>query len=220
MSKALAFESLAAPTRRGLRTTRRIVDAAARLFGAEGFQGASMDAVARAAGVSKGLLHYHFRSQEQLLIEAQRDTFRKIHERFEERFERGDRGLATALEGIDALWEAILDMRAWAPFLMQTLSLAAQDRPVRLHVDEFYRESTVLLERGVRNVFSEEVSQLALPPERLAMIIRTALHGLVVELSYARTALELSRVEQAYRDLRAFFERAVLVSNSPQTESL
>jgi AcrR family transcriptional regulator len=188
----------------------RIVDAAARLFGAEGFQGASMDAVARAAGVSKGLLHYHFRSKEHLLVEAQRATFHKIHERFEARFEKGERGLPTALEGIDALWQAVLEMRGWAPFLIQTMSLAAQERPIRTHVDDFYRESMILLERGVRNVFSNEAEQLAVPPDRLAMLIRTSIHGLVVELSYARTPSELARVDQAYRDLREFFARAVL----------
>ncbi len=210
MSDALAMKTPAGATRRGIRSVGRIVDAAARLFGAEGFQGASMDAVARAAGVSKGLLHYHFRSKEHLLVEAQRATFRTIHERFEARFEQGERGLPTALEGIDALWEAVLEMRGWAPFLIQTMSLAAQDRPIRAHVDDFYRESMILLERGVRNAFAEDAGQLAVPPDRLAMLIRTSIHGLVVELSYARTPGELERVDQAYRDLREFFARAVL----------
>lgn len=210
MGDVLAMKTPAGVTRRGIRSVGRIVDAAARLFGAEGFQGASMDAVARAAGVSKGLLHYHFRSKEHLLVEAQRATFRKIHERFEERFEQGERGLPTALEGIDALWEAVLEMRGWAPFLIQTMSLAAQERPLRSHVDDFYRESMILLERGVRNAFAEDAGQLAVTPDRLAMLIRTSIHGLVVELSYARTPGELERVDQAYRDLREFFARAVL----------
>jgi len=188
----------------------RIVDAAARMFGSEGFQGASMGAVARAAGVSKGLVHYYFRSKEHLLVEAQRATFRQIHERFEGRFERGERGLETALEGIDALWEAVVEMRGWTPFIIQTMSLAAQEHPIRLHVDDFYRESNTLLERGVRNVFADELPAMAIPPERLAMLIRTAIHGLVVELSYARTPGEMARVDQAYRDLREFFARVVL----------
>ena len=90
------------------------------------------------------------------------------------------------------------------------MSLAAQERPIRTHVDDFYRESMLLLERGVRNVFSNEVDQLAVPPDRLAMLIRTSIHGLIVELSYARTPSELARVDQAYSDLREFFARAVL----------
>jgi len=207
---SLMVEQPLASTRRGLRSVARIVDAAARLFGAEGFQGASMGSVARAAGVSKGLLHYHFRSKEHLLVETQRATFRQIHERFEKRFERGERGIDTALEGIDTLWQAVVDMRAWAPFIIETMSLAAQEHPIRLHVDDFYRESNTLLERGVRNVFADDLDSLAIPPERLAMLIRTSIHGLVVELSYARTPGEMARVDQAYRDLRDFFARVIL----------
>src|SRR5205809_487893 len=89
---------------RGTRSIHRILDAAARMFGREGFQGASMGSVAAAAGVSKGLLHYHFQSKEHLLIEAVRATFRQLHLRFDERFRRGDRGLEPALEALDSLW--------------------------------------------------------------------------------------------------------------------
>ncbi len=174
-----------------------------------------MSAVARAAGVSKGLLHYHFRSKEHLLIEAQRATFKQIHLRFEERFNQGERGLETALEGIDALWEAVCEMRRWAPFIVETMSLAGQDRPIRPYVDDFYVESMSLLERGVRNVFAQDMDMLALPPKRLAMVIRTALHGLVVELSYARTPTQQRRVEQAYRDVRNVFARVVLSGPFP-----
>ncbi len=174
-----------------------------------------MSSVARAAGVSKGLLHYHFRSKEQLLIEAQRATFQQIHVEFESRFESGDRGLETALEGIDALWDAFCGMRAWTPFIVETMSLAGQDRPIRPYVEEFYRESTALLEKGIRNVFEMQLDELALPPQRLAMVIRTALHGLVMELSFARTPLQVERVNQTYRDLRNLFAQVVLNHSSP-----
>jgi TetR/AcrR family transcriptional regulator, mexJK operon transcriptional repressor len=45
---------------------RRILEAAARLFMAEGYGATSMDRVARAAGVSKATLYAHFRAKEQL----------------------------------------------------------------------------------------------------------------------------------------------------------
>jgi AcrR family transcriptional regulator len=186
------------------------LDAAAQLFGAQGFEGASMNAVARAAGVSKGLLHYHFESKEHLLLEAQRATFHQIHLRFEDRVEKGDRGIQTALDGIDTLWSAVCDMRAWAPFIVQTMSLAGQNRPIRGAVDDFLSESMTLLERGIRNVFIDDMDNIAVPPHRLAMLIRTALHGLVVELSYARTPFQLSRVDQTYQDFRNFFGAVIL----------
>ncbi len=44
----------------------RILDAAEAAFAADGFSGASMKAIAEAAGVASGLLHYHFEGKEGL----------------------------------------------------------------------------------------------------------------------------------------------------------
>lgn len=45
-----------------------ILQAAERLFGEKGYQGVSVEEIARAAGVSKGLVIYHFESKENLLL--------------------------------------------------------------------------------------------------------------------------------------------------------
>ena len=74
-----------------------------------------MARVAEAAGVSKGLLHYHFHSKEHLLIEAIRAAFRQIYRRFDERYLRGERGLDAALEALhesDARMAAVLRVLA------------------------------------------------------------------------------------------------------------
>lgn len=195
---------------RGARSVQRILDAAASLFGREGFQAASMNEVAREAGVSKGLLHYHFQSKEHLLIEAQRATFRQIFTRFAERFERGDRGVQTAVDALDALWDSILTMRAWTPFMVETISQAVADRPVREPVDAFYDEAMALLLQGIETTFERDKDRLAVPPERLANMVRVNMHGLIVELARARTPEEIAVAEQTYRDLRDMFARVVL----------
>jgi len=197
-------------TPRGTRTIRRILDAAAASFGEQGFRGASMSAVAKAAGVSKGLLHYHFKDKDELLLEAQRVAFRRIHESFDARFEQGDVGLDTALEALDALWESVREIRSWAPFLLETMSLTAQYGPIRRQLDTFYDEVMSLLEDGVRRVFAADADRMSLPPERLALIVRTTVHGLVVELAFAQSAADLERLDQLYQDLRWIFSQVAL----------
>lgn len=197
------------PTARGARSIQKILDAAARLFGKQGYQGASMHAVARAAGVSKGLLHYHFDSKQHLLLEAQRATFRQIHNRFDERFRRGDRGLPTALDGLDALWESVRDMRAWAPFMVEVMSLEAGAEEPSKHVEAFYNESMELLERGIRQVFESDLDRIGIPPRRLASLVRTTLGGMVVELANARNEEEIARIDAIYHDLRGLFADAI-----------
>jgi AcrR family transcriptional regulator len=204
-----------AHTPRGTRTIRRILDAAAASFGEQGFRGASMSAVAKAAGVSKGLLHYHFKDKDELLLEAQRVAFRRIHESFQERFEKGEVGMDTALEALDALWESVRELRTWAPFLLETMSLTAQYGPIRRQLDAFYQEVTALLEDGVRQVFSADAERLQLPPERLALILRTTIHGLVVELAFARSPEDLERMDQLYLDLRWVFSQVALNRPGP-----
>ena len=197
---------------RGARSVQRILEAAANLFGRDGFDGASMGAVARAAGVSKGLLHYHFQSKEHLLIEAQRATFQQIFTRFAERFERGDRGMDTAVDALDALWDSLITMKAWTPFMVETLSQAVADRPVRQTVDAFYDEAMNLLQQGIEQTFEEDRDRMAVPPERLARMVRVNMHGLIIELARARDADELAKAQETYRDLRDMFSRVVLES--------
>jgi AcrR family transcriptional regulator len=52
---------------------RELMATAIDCFAAYGYQGTSIDRIARAAGVTKGALYYHFRDKEQLLFEAVRD---------------------------------------------------------------------------------------------------------------------------------------------------
>src|SRR5262245_55113051 len=54
---------------------RQIADGASRVFLAQGFDAASMGAIAREAGVSKGTLYVYFKSKEELfeaIVEEQR----------------------------------------------------------------------------------------------------------------------------------------------------
>lgn len=197
-------------TRRGARSVQRILRAASRVFGRSGYDGASMGEVAREAGVSKGLLHYHFASKEDLLLEAQRATFRELHRRFTERADQGEGGLDAALEALDAMWRSVRELRGGAPFIVETLALASHEGPVQRRVSTFYSESTQLLEDAIRAVFADELDQLAVTPDRMAVLIRVLLEGLTVELAQARTAEDAARVDQAYQDFRALFQRFVL----------
>ena len=48
-------------------TRRRLLDAAARVFATEGYEGATLDAVAGAAGLTKGAVYWHFQAKSDVL---------------------------------------------------------------------------------------------------------------------------------------------------------
>jgi AcrR family transcriptional regulator len=83
--KADAAESGPVPTRRGANgydaaasTRERILASATRLFAELGFAGASMPAIAKAAGITAGAIYKHFESKGELLLEVVVRSFLSI----------------------------------------------------------------------------------------------------------------------------------------------
>jgi len=70
------------PRTRSDRKRRAILDAATDVFLAEGFAGASMDAIAARAGVSKPTVYKHFVDKQQLLAQIVRETIDNFTEPF------------------------------------------------------------------------------------------------------------------------------------------
>ncbi|HXQ20784.1 MAG TPA: TetR/AcrR family transcriptional regulator [Candidatus Acidoferrales bacterium] len=61
---------LAARPGRGTQSRRDLMDIAIDCFARYGYQATSIDRIAKAAGVTKGALYYHFKDKEELLFEA------------------------------------------------------------------------------------------------------------------------------------------------------
>jgi AcrR family transcriptional regulator len=80
-------------------TRARIVDAGARCITRDGVADASMAAIALEAGVSKALLHYHYRDRSTLLAEIVEHVGSRVIGR-----ERAAVDRLEAVSGLDALW--------------------------------------------------------------------------------------------------------------------
>jgi AcrR family transcriptional regulator len=76
---------------KGQKSRRELMAIAIDCFARFGFQGSSVDRIARMAGVTKGAIYYHFRDKEDLLAAAVADRI----EGFESRVQK-------ACEGVDA----------------------------------------------------------------------------------------------------------------------
>ena len=144
---------------------------------------------------------------------AQTAAYQQIYRRFTDRAKAGEGGLASAMEALDAMWQNVRQLRGGAPAILLTLS----NQEVSERRQRFYQESTDLLEDAIREVFKTDLGQLAVPPERMALLIRVVLEGLVVELAQAKTADDVARVDQAYADLRRLFEGFVIMGDAAPT---
>ncbi|MCC6730958.1 MAG: TetR/AcrR family transcriptional regulator [Chthonomonadales bacterium] len=105
----------------------QIVDAAARVFAAKGFGGASVRDIARAVGVTEGLLYHYFDSKEQLMDACLRERTWRSHL---ERILAGSEGKPVA----EVMRELALD------FL---LSLQENGEHVRMQAAEMQRDGSL-----------------------------------------------------------------------------
>jgi len=64
------------------RTRRKILQVARRVFARSGFEGASVDSIVRASGLSKGALYWHFPGKLELYREIMQEEMRVIMEHF------------------------------------------------------------------------------------------------------------------------------------------
>ena len=85
---------------------KAILEAAEILFAQKGYQAVSVDNIASAAGVSRGLVHYHFHSKEDLFMEL----VKNVMDGFSERLRNDLTNCSTARTKIRAMLLAFLNL--------------------------------------------------------------------------------------------------------------
>jgi len=152
-------------------TRAALLDAGATLFAERGIAGASVDAIARAAGRTSGALYDHFGSKEGLLFALLEGWV-------------GDAAVAIAAEQaaattfdewVAAMWHAVARPprgdRRWIALEHELWAYAAQDEEARRYLAKRYRAAWA----GVAEAASQWVDDL---PERIGPTVIGLLFGL------------------------------------------
>ncbi len=194
---------------------RRILRAAGTCFGRHGYRGASMNDIAREAGVSKSLLHYHFTSKAQLLLDVQLGLLRDVLGQVRALALSGPRDLVSlhlALEQVMAFVESDLDHM----LVMLELPNIARTLPdVAAELERFNVALLALIEEGLRAALGPALlDRLVIPPERLARLLRTVFNGLILDLAFAQGEEAKALVHQTFEDVRALLSEAVFAHQS------
>lgn len=118
------------PGRQQLRTREtqaRLLDAAARIFVRDGYEAAQLDAIAAAAGRSKGAVYTHFKNKEDLFLalfeHRTRASIRQLVDNLD-----GCRGRKQRMEVFRAFYVGLTDDRTW-PVLTLEFKLFALRHP-------------------------------------------------------------------------------------------
>jgi AcrR family transcriptional regulator len=178
----------------------RILEAAMRLFAERSFRGTTMEAVAREAGVSKGLAYHYFSGKQQILETLLEE---RVLGYLDRRDERKLRKRPTALsklqlivhEALEHAAEHVQEYRLYIAVLLQPAASGALVRVKTRHAERLAayqaRLEGLLAEVGVRD------------PARESIYLNSCLNGLILSLLVAPAAFPVKamgeRLLEAYR---------------------
>ncbi|MBI2891342.1 MAG: TetR/AcrR family transcriptional regulator [Nitrospirae bacterium] len=194
-------------------STQAILAAAIECFNRNGFQTTSMEEVAATAGVSKGLVLYHFSSKEKLLVEVVRQLYTRVSEEVLSAAAATGPSLGQAAWALDRLWSR---MRASWPLMPLVLDLVAQSvtkKRIGKRVRPVYEQLRRMLIEGIGVVMGPRANRPKSADERLADLILAMVLGLWTSaLIMGRPA----RAEQGFEDFKQWLLQWVGAGGVPK----
>ena len=155
---------------RGEATRSRILAAAAELIGEAGWSGFSTRDIAARAGVTQGVVSYHWRSKDDLVREAALAATGQMFEPIAAALQ-AEESVREVFERSLAFVEAIRGDPALTLLLFETMLAASRDEQVR--------EALAAMLREFRGAFTAALGREGAPePEGLAAALTAALDGL------------------------------------------
>ena len=128
-------------------TRNKILEAAFRVLSREGYENTSIKQIAEEAGVAQGLVHYHFKSKEQLVLAVLAYVCEKVEVKVE--------GKAGAIAALEATKAKLHDDESANRLLVQLIGVSLFDAQLREGVRQFVREQRGNVETIARQVFAE-----------------------------------------------------------------
>jgi AcrR family transcriptional regulator len=116
---------------RKARTRQKLLEAAAKVYARQGFEGATLDEVAAEAGYSKGAVYGHFGSKENLLMALMREHLAAEIAEQVSLFDRGKRTWDRPLTGSERWMEHLEENPDRFRLFVEVWSLAQRDERLR-----------------------------------------------------------------------------------------
>jgi AcrR family transcriptional regulator len=171
-------------------TRARLLEAAAVLIASKGVDGASVDAIASAAGVTTGALYASFRTKRELLQAMVAERHADV----------SGIPLETLAEDIGERWERVLDEDpVGARLLHELLSASARDEELR---EVMATTLTGTVDRLVARIEAEQLP-LRLDPHDAAILVQVVAAGMISMKPVLGDAVPAALLTKAVALLRA-----------------
>ncbi len=177
-------------------TRALLVDAALRVFAEHGYEEATVEDIAAAAGYSKGAYYFHFASKEGIFLELLEQWTSDQTERLKA-FEELTPAAAALLETLEAFLSYEEREIAWPRLLVEFWAQARGHEAIRRGLGQAYADWRRLLAQAFQRTAHSGLFTPQLDPDDAARLVLATHDGLVVEAcvdSEAARKVSLRRV--------------------------
>jgi AcrR family transcriptional regulator len=154
-------------------TRTRILEAAFTMLSRQGYEGTSIKDIAGEAGVAQGLVHYHYKSKQQLVLAVLEYVCQKIELGAVE----GEAGAVAALEQVKHM---LRNSRATNGLYIQLIGVGLHDAVIGAGVRDFIRADRSHVEDIARQVLAERGVGPS-PARGIAGVVWAAVLGIMVQ---------------------------------------
>lgn len=171
-------------------TREGILEAAEAVIREKGAHAATVDAVAKAAGCAKGLVHYHFKTKQLLLVETVRRIAQSREAAWIQALDTPDPQSA-----IDRTW-GLLKREADSGTLKAWTSLTAlPDKKIDQEVNEASARFRAGIAAGTSGLFRRTGLETTIDREQLGWLLAAVVQGMVFQLA---AGADVAVLENAY----------------------
>lgn len=188
-------------------TRERILQAAFSVLSRQGYGNTSIKDIAEEAGVAQGLIHYHFKSKEQLVLSVLAEVCRAM----EYAPSSGQQGAQEAYAKFRAM---LKESRATHALYIELLAVGLHDKEVGDGVFKFLSEDREHIAEIARQVLAER-GQDQQPARAIASVIEAAVLGIMIQ-NLVDPAFD---AEEAVDALNAMSLSAVFLGAQDRAES-
>ena len=159
-------------TEHPINAREKILQAAFTVLAREGYENTSIKDIAEEAGVAQGLVHYHYKSKQQLVLAVLAFVCQKV--------ELGVEGEAGALQAFEQTKAMLKESRATNSLYIQLIGVSLHDPVIGPGVRDFIRSDRAHVEDIARQVLAER--ELDPTPARgIAGVVWAAILGIMVQ---------------------------------------
>jgi AcrR family transcriptional regulator len=161
---------------------QKILQAARCVLGREGYSATTISQVAAEAGVSRGLLHYYFKSKEELLAMVVRANVETSLDLVATMFASSTNADEVAAGLADALRSMLESAPEFFNLFFESWALARQSPVVAAELQGLYQHFREAMAAGLQELADKGVITPSLPVEGLAAVLTALVDGLGLQL--------------------------------------